>query len=50
MASVVASLLVAAFLIAHHLAYGTLQESDKPKGPKVTDKVNIFVFRLTIFC
>jgi len=39
MASILASLLIAAFVIAHHFADGTLQESDKPKGPKVTDKV-----------
>jgi len=39
MASILVSLLIAAFLIAHHFADGTLTESDKPKGPKVTDKV-----------
>jgi peptidyl-prolyl cis-trans isomerase B (cyclophilin B) len=39
MASILASLFVAAFVIAQYFADGTLQESDKPKGPKVTDKV-----------
>jgi len=39
MASVLASLVIAAFFVAQHFADGTLQESDKPKGPKVTDKV-----------
>jgi len=39
MASILGSLVIIAFLIAHYVADGTLTESDKPKGPKVTDKV-----------
>lgn len=42
MASILASLVIVALVIAHHFADGTLQESDKPKGPKVTDKVTFF--------
>jgi peptidyl-prolyl cis-trans isomerase B (cyclophilin B) len=39
MASVLTSLVVVAFIVAQYFADGTLQGSDAPKGPKVTDKV-----------